>query len=74
MPRDDHAYAADRIPPANDPSRYVYVTRLQCPRCGSVDLRVYRTEPERDDGSIARYTQCKGCKARFVVVAELAGA
>lgn len=51
--------------------RYVRVTRPQCPvpTCRSFDLHCYRTMPEQE-GTLTRYTQCRACGARFIVVLE----
>ena len=33
-----------KVAPESDPdNRYIYVVRPRCPRCGSAELRVYKT-------------------------------
>jgi DNA-directed RNA polymerase subunit M/transcription elongation factor TFIIS len=57
-------------PPAPDgATRYVFVARPRCPRCHSVDLKVYKTIDNGDD-SLTRYTTCRSCGNKFLVVAE----
>ena len=38
--------------------------RNKCPKCGSDDLEIYRTE-KMSATYIVRYYQCRGCTARF---------
>ena len=43
----------------------------RCPECGASDLRVYKTQPQDEDGATVRYTQCRKCACRFKVVATV---
>ena len=62
---------ASRIPPPDDPRRYVYAEAILCNVCRSPKLRVYGKLPESDDGSVSRYTRCQACGARFIVITEM---
>ncbi len=48
---------------------YVHFTRPRCPVCGSVKLRAYRTI-RNGDGSLTRYSRCKDCETKLIVVVE----
>jgi len=48
---------------------YLHVERPRCPACGSVDIRAYRTTRNGDE-SITRYSRCKCCDARLILVVE----
>lgn len=52
-------------------TRYVFAPRVQCPECHSPDLQTVRSMPIESDGSRARYTHCRACAFKFVVVVEL---
>lgn len=51
------------------PARYVWVKRLRCPACGSIDLLTYKTRRE-EAAVLTRYTRCRSCEFRFIVVVE----
>jgi len=59
---------APRLPPPSDPARYVHVPAVRCPGCGSDRLRVYKTQ--RDNGTVSRWTKCRACGSKFIVVYE----
>jgi transcriptional regulator NrdR family protein len=52
------------------------VTRPRCPHCHGDALKVYKTERiddgglERTTDIIQRYTSCRTCGKRFIVLAE----
>ena len=49
--------------------RYVYVERPRCPECQSVQILAYKTI-DGGDGSLSRYTLCRSCHAKFILVME----
>lgn len=58
---------------AEGDGRYVFVERVRCPECKSLDLEKYRTT--RDGEVIYHHTRCNGCKANgrkttFIAVNE----
>lgn len=57
-------------PPTDPERRYVFVERTRCPVCGSPSLRAYKTLPPDGDGSVSRYTRCRACGHKFIVVEE----
>ncbi len=58
-----------RIATHDHPKRYVHVRRPRCPQCKGTRLGTYGTA-HAGDGSVSRYTLCKGCGWRFTVVEE----
>jgi len=50
-------------------ARYVYVERPRCPECQSVRILAYKTI-DQGDGSLTRYTCCRDCQAKFILVLE----
>jgi transcription elongation factor Elf1 len=48
--------------------RYVFASRIRCPRCNSVDLRTVRSVV-RDDAR-QKTTVCRHCGWRFYVILE----
>jgi hypothetical protein len=61
-----------RVPRSDLPpcaGRYVHHRRPRCPQCCSTSLRSYKTL-RNGDGSVTRYTACKGCGHRFILVLE----
>jgi len=47
---------------------YLYVRRPRC-ICGSVKLKSYATR-RNGDGSLTRYTRCRACGRRLILVVE----
>lgn len=64
--------AVAKIPPPDDPRRYVYFKGPRCPDpdCQSADVVAYKSMPPEADGSRGRYTVCRVCGARFIAVQE----
>ena len=46
----------------------VFVTLPTCPACHGRELHVYGTV--RSEGGLTRYTQCRRCFEKFIVIAE----
>ena len=69
-PHNPPAASKRTLPPPGDSARYVFCERARCPGCGSVRLKVYKTIGGDDDDSVTRYTRCKDCGQRFIIVAE----
>lgn len=62
----------DKLPPPDGPGsadRYIYFVAPRCknPACRSKDLRAYHTD-ESADGSVSRYSKCKHCGWKYIVV------
>ncbi len=55
--------------PQDASTRYVFVERPRCPRCGSSSHRAYRSV-EQCDGSRMKWTVCQACREKFIVVLE----
>lgn len=55
------------LPPR--PDRYVFIQRPRCPQCESLDLQTTKSKMG-DDCSRMRWTRCRSCNHRFIVVAE----
>lgn len=49
--------------------RLVIVTAPRCPDCGSTELISFRSIAN-GDGTRTKWTRCKWCSARFVLVIE----
>jgi transcriptional regulator NrdR family protein len=54
--------------PAGRRLRYVHQAEPRCPACLRPQPRTYRTT--RYGGAVARHSECRGCGARFIVVAD----
>ena len=54
---------------ASEFCRYVYVTRPRCPQCQGILLKVYKSRSD-PDGPLVRYTRCRECDHRFVVIVD----
>ncbi len=54
---------------AGSPTRYVFVMKIRCPCCHSVDLQTSRSI-ETDDGARQRTTRCRTCGHKFFVILE----
>lgn len=52
-----------------DPSRYVYYERPKCPRCASTNLLTYKST-RHGDAAVSRYTACRSCGEKFILVLE----
>jgi len=58
-----------RLPREGDPLRYVYHPLPRCNRCHSANLRTNRSR-QHPDGAIERWTICRDCGQRFILVLE----
>lgn len=47
----------------------VFIDRVRCPSCGSIDLQTRRTVRNGDE-TITRDTLCRVCEERFLVIVE----
>jgi len=54
---------------ASPGSRYVYASLPRCPACGGTEHRSYRSV-DQGDGSRMKWTACKACGEKFVVILE----
>jgi hypothetical protein len=52
----------------------VYLTRAACGHCGAADLKVYKSYPEKTDGSRTQLARCRSCKKKSRLILELATA
>jgi DNA-directed RNA polymerase subunit M/transcription elongation factor TFIIS len=64
-----HAPKHDHFNFASLAGRYVHCRRPRCPKCRATSLRSYKTL-RSGDGSVTRYTACKDCGHRFILVLE----
>ena len=53
----------------NGGTRYVYLRRTRCPICGQADLSTTKSRTD-GDGTTTRWTRCRRCQHRFIVVVE----
>lgn len=61
---------ANQLPGADNPTeRYVYCARPRCPACRGAALLTYRSQSD-GDGTVTRYSCCRTCGAKFIVVME----
>jgi len=50
-------------------SRYIHCERPRCPECGGTEHKSYRSV-EQADGSRMKWTTCKSCGEKFIVILE----
>lgn len=60
---------SDNPEPPNPTTRYVFVELPRCPECGGTRHRAYRSV-EQGDGSRMKWTECKTCHEKFIVILE----
>ncbi len=61
--------SASTKPAKRQPPLTVFIERARCPFCDDTALHTRRTT-QGGDGSLSRNTQCRTCRAVFVVVVE----
>jgi hypothetical protein len=57
------------LPISGDVSRHIFAKRPRCKRCGSAELKTYKSLP-RDGDSIVRYVNCDVCGNDYILVLD----
>lgn len=50
--------------------RYVFIRRPRCPACDRTRLETYKSATSEDGQVVTRYTRCRDCGHRFIVILE----
>ena len=52
-----------------DLSKHIFAKRPRCKKCGSADLKTYKSLPKYGD-CITRYVHCDGCGADYILMLD----
>ena len=61
---------SQKMPKPGDPLRYSFGRLWRCCKCASSRLRFYRTDRAEDGAVIIRYSRCKDCGHRFLLILD----